>query len=310
MLTDGKLINIEGRIENTSRCNAHCVICPREKMTRPKVAMCYGVFTSVVDQLKELGARAISVFGYGEPLTDSNVCDKILYCTDNGLETHLTTNGALLDRDTAYNLIYAGLKNIRFSLHGCTPREYSRVHRKLDWLQVWSNLYHFKELNDGAGHPCTIHITSIPYVHDYITSEQLQDIRDTWEPYADYLEIWKPHNWGGKRKFREVKRRKNTCGRPFSGPVQVQADGDVIPCCFLTNAEIVLGNIYDDRLVDILNGNPYEQLRQKHTTGDLAGLPCDNCDQLNIDEEKPLLYSSRDPERTIGKTSTCKINVT
>lgn len=226
---DGKLINPEGRIENTSRCNASCIICPREKMTRPQITMCYGVFSTAVDQLKDLGVRAISVFGYGEPLLDTNVSDKILYCTNNGLETHMTTNGSLLDEEASYNLIYAGLKNIRFSLHGCTPLGYSRVHKGLDWLEVWSNFYRFVQLNNAAEHPCTVHVVSIPY-----NGEKVETIRKTWEPYCDHLEIWKPHNWAGGRSFRSVSRRKNTCGRPFNGPVQIQADGDVIPCCFLT----------------------------------------------------------------------------
>ena len=34
-----RLANPEVRIENTNACNARCVICPREKMTRPVVTM-------------------------------------------------------------------------------------------------------------------------------------------------------------------------------------------------------------------------------------------------------------------------------
>jgi hypothetical protein len=40
--------------------------------------------------------------------------------------------------------------------------------------------------------------------------------------------------------------------------------------------------------------------------GDMTGLICEKCDQLNIEDESPLLYSSRDATRTVGKTSSTK----
>ena len=47
----------------------------------------------------------------------------------------------------------------------------------------------------------------------------------------------------------------------------------------------------------------------KHRFGNLLGLPCLSCDQLNIEAQSPLLYSNRDPDMEINKTSTAKIIV-
>ena len=85
-------------------------------MTREKVMMCWGVFCNLVDQAKVLGAKTISVFGYGEPLLDENLEDKISYCSDNGLNTWVTTNASVLGMQRSYNLLNSGLKNIRFSV--------------------------------------------------------------------------------------------------------------------------------------------------------------------------------------------------
>jgi len=38
-LIKSKLEHPEVRIETTNHCNAACVMCPREKMTRPKTTM-------------------------------------------------------------------------------------------------------------------------------------------------------------------------------------------------------------------------------------------------------------------------------
>jgi len=302
MLKNGKLINGEARVENTNRCNTHCIICPRDRMTRPLATMEYGFFTNIVDQVIELGASNVSVFGYGEPLMDKNISEKILYCSSKGLETYVTTNGCLLDMEKSMDLIYAGLKNLRFSIHAITPLNYERVHKQ-NWLRTFGNFYTFCDINEKHGHPCKVHISTIP-----MHGESVDEVRKTWEKYADYLEVWKPHNWSDKMGYRVSEPKKNTCGRPFNGPLQVQADGSVIPCCFLTNSEIVLGNTNNNYIKDILDGGPYKELRERHTSGELDGLPCKTCDQRNESLESPLLYSNRDPSMSIGRTSTAKIS--
>ena len=304
MLKNGKLINPEARIETSNKCQLHCTICPREKMTRAKTVMCFGIFCNLVAQVKKLGATTISLFGYGEPLTDTGLEDKVEYCTSLGLDTFITTNSGLLTQERSENLIYAGLKNIRFSFHGVAPLAYETVHKGISWLTAWGNFYNFITVNRNHGNTCKVHVSVIP-----MHGETVSEISNTWERYCDYLEVWKPHNWAGGKGYRKSDRVKNTCGRPFNGPVQIQADGTIIPCCFVTNSEIVLGDTNDNSVESILNNEPYNRLREAHLTGDLKGYVCETCDQLNEEVESPLLYSTRDPKREIGKTSTCKISV-
>ena len=266
--------------------------------------MDWGAFCSIVMQSIQLGVKTVSVFGYGEPLLDKGLEEKIGYCADKGLETWLTTNGSILSMQRSFDLVNAGLKNIRFSVHAVTPYHYERVHTGLKWTETIRNIANFCHINKRVGSPVTTHLTCIP-----LNGEPISQVVDTWENHMDYIEIWKPHNWGGKKKYRESNPVLATCNRPFSGPIQVQADGDVIPCCFLTNSEIVLGNIYESTLFDILTGERYENLRWMHKTGKFHNVACETCDQRNIEDESPLLYSNRDEKRQVGKTSTTKFNL-
>ena len=140
--------------------------------------------------------------------------------------------------------------------------------------------------------------------------EDIETIKMFWDrPEVDFLEIWKPHNWSGVKKYREETPIKlKTCGRPHSGPIQIQADGKVIPCCFMTNGEVILGDTHKNTIEDIVKGKEYNAFRKKHETGNLKGLPCENCDQLYIGEN-PLLYSSRDKDRNINVTSSTKFKL-
>ena len=299
------LTNAECRIENTNRCQAHCAMCPRDTFTRELTTMPQGHFEQVVNQAHDLGAKTISVFGFGEPLMDGRIVDKVEYCFRRGLDTFITSNGGLLTDDLGARLLDVGLRHIRFSVHGLFAQDYHKVHRGLEFTKVLHNIHNFIRLNEKRFiNRCKVSVSVIP-----MRGESVEFIRDFWEYRVDWLEIWRPHGWGGAKGYRDLtEERKTTCGRVHKGPVQVQADGTVIPCCFLTNNELVLGDTYKNTIEEILKGDKYARLRHAHSTGNMAGLPCERCDQLNIGDN-PLLYSNRDERRTIGSTSSIKFNL-
>ena len=297
-----QLINPEVRIETTNLCNAACVICPREKMTRRKCTMGNDHFKDIVDEAEELGATDISLFGYGEPLMDRQLWIKLEYCA--GFNTNITTNGSLLDRNMSRALLGAGIRQIRFSAHGIGAN-YERVHNRLNWQEFITNVNEFIKINnDIYGHQCITEVSVIP-----MHGESVQQIRDFWEGTVDFLEIWRPHGWGGGKDFRPIARKKKTCGRPFRGPVQIQADGKMIVCCFDYDGKLAVGDTYENSIEEILKGDKFNDIREAHTTGKLDGLICQTCDQLNIEEQNPLLYSNRDKDMVIGKTSSTKFNL-
>ena len=272
-------------------------------MTRPQVIMPNEHFFMLVDEAKMLGADTISVFGYGEPLLDRDICDKIEYCTRQGMRTFITTNGSLLDIGTTYGLFEAGLSHIRFSVHGIFAKDYEAVHH-LPFTETLRNIFNFIVLNRKRNErKCETSISTIP-----MAGESIEDIRAMWEPHVNFLEIWKPHNWTDGRNFRKVIRRKQTCGRPFNGPVQINADGKMMVCCFDYDAKLTVGDTYENTIEEILRSDSFEHIRACHKSGNLEGLICDVCDQLN-EGDTPLLYSNRDPEMNLNTTSTTKVKI-
>ena len=298
-----KLLNSEVRIETTNLCNAKCTICARDRLKRPLTTMSMDMFRRLVDEVKSMGAETISVFGFGEPLLDINIAEKIGYCTDNGLKTFITTNSSLLDVKRSRELIDAGLSHIRFSAHGLY-KNYEKVHRGIKFDTFFRHTISFIKMSDGL---VTISVSAIP-----LHGESVESFVEFWKPgnMIDYLEVWKPHNWTSVKDYRgNTIQRKKTCGRPFSGPLQIQADGTVIVCCFDYNGKIVVGDTNKESIYGILKGAKFKAIREKHRSGNLYDLPCENCDQLNIGNDNPLLYSNRDPERKINCTSSTKFTL-
>jgi len=294
-----KLINKELRCETTNFCNAKCLMCPRDEMTRPKVTMGYDHFTDLVTQAYEMGAELISPFGFGEPLMDPTIIEKVEFCSRMGLKTFITTNASLLTLDIGRALLDAKLTHIRFSAHGIYDN-YEKVHWGLKFDKFMRNVFNFIKVRRDF--PCKVDVTVMP-----MNGEGIEEILNFWQGKIDDIEVWRPHGWGGAKQYRDGKRKLKTCGRPQVGPIQIQADGKVIPCCFLTNGEIILGDTYIDSIEDILKGEKYRELRRKHESGDLRGIICKSCDQLMIQETSPLLYSTINNE--INRTSSTKFNL-
>jgi len=138
-----------------------------------------------------------------------------------------------------------------------------------------------------------------------MADESIDDIRRFWEPNVNWLEVWRPHGWAGGRDYRDLNPKKKTCGRPFRGPVQINADGKMMVCCFDFDARLIVGDTYKKTIKEILKDKPFIRIREKHESGDLSGLICQTCDQLNEGEDV-LLYSNRDPDKQLGCTSSTK----
>jgi MoaA/NifB/PqqE/SkfB family radical SAM enzyme len=262
-------------------------------------------FKFLVDQAKALGAKTISVFGYGEPYFEPLFEEKIAYCTSLELDTFTTSNASLITEERAIKTLDAGLSHIRFSVHGLRDT-YEMVHKPLKWDVVMSNIDRFIRLNNERDWQCQVSISVIP-----MHGESIDLLRTFWEPHVDYLEVWKPHNWIDGRKYRKIKdkNRKVTCGRPHNGPIQILASGKMVVCCWDYNGQMVVGDTYINTIEEILKCEKFDHIRHCHKIGKVDGLLCANCDQLQDEDESPLLYSSRDTTREVGKTSSTKFKL-
>ena len=58
------------QVESTNICNARCVFCPRDQMTRRQGVMDQALYEKVVGECVELGIRHLRLHNYGEPFVD------------------------------------------------------------------------------------------------------------------------------------------------------------------------------------------------------------------------------------------------
>lgn len=286
----------EVRYEVTDHCNAICIMCPRDKHEhgRPHGIMDLEKYKRSIDEVVVLGAKKIVLTGFGEPLIDRTLEQKIAYAKSKNLNTYIITNGSLITRARAKSLIEAGLDEMRVSFYGMRPETYNLVMERLDYHVATSNLLGFLEERNGRG--LKKPKLELSYLVMKENESDVGAFREYWEPKVDAIEIWKPHNFGDGRSYRErhqVLELKNTCGRPENGPLQIQWNGEVIPCCYDYNNQIILGNAFEAPVLEILNGEKYRLLRWAHHNKHFRLFPyCDQCDQL-LPHADALVYTNR-----------------
>ena len=292
-----QLLHPEVRYEVTDHCNASCIMCPRDEHEhgREHGIMDQHDYEKSIDEVVNLGAKHIVLTGFGEPMLDKNLELKIAYAKKNGLSTYIISNGSVLNSKRAQKILEAGLDEIRISFYGMGEDTYNTVMQGLDFERTKNGLLKFIKLRDEQNYKTKIQISYLTLPEN---EKDEQNFREFWEPLVDAIEIWKPHNFGDGRDYRDrskkdIQLEKKTCGRPESGPLQIQWDGEVIPCCYDYNNKIILGNAFEQPVLEILNEKKYKLLRYAHKVGLFNIFPyCDQCDQL-LPHSDALVYSNR-----------------
>jgi MoaA/NifB/PqqE/SkfB family radical SAM enzyme len=302
-----KLLHPEVRYEVTDKCNATCIMCPRDKHDREHGIMAQDLYEKSVDEVVELGAQKIVLTGFGEPTLDKKLEQKISYAKSKGLFTYIITNGSTLSSRRAVSLIEAGLDEMRVSFYGMQPKTYNAVMQGLDFDRAMEGLLGFLDLRKKMKSGIRVQVSYLEMEENKSDTSYFQEF---WESKVDALEIWRPHNWSDGREYRSIdfsEELRNSCGRPENGPLQIQWNGEVIPCCYDYNNSIILGNAFSQSILDILNGVKYRLLRQAHRNKQFSAFPfCNQCDQL-VPHADALVYTNRhnlSPEAAVKLSNT------
>jgi organic radical activating enzyme len=289
-----QLLHPEVRYEVTDHCNASCIMCPRDKHEhgREHGIMDQAKYERSIDEVAALGAKKVVLTGFGEPMLDKRLEQKIAYAKSKGLSTYFITNASALTPVRSQKLLNAGLDEMRVSFYGMRPETYNAVMQGLDFDRTKKGVLEFLRLRDEMGKKTRVQMS---YLELKENASDTQAFREFWEPRVNAIEVWKPHNFGDGRDYRTRldDSKKTSCGRPENGPLQIQWNGEVIPCCYDYNNQIILGNAFETPVLELLNGPKYRLLRYAHRMKKFGMFPyCDQCDQL-LPHADALVYTNR-----------------
>lgn len=283
-------------IETTSKCNYSCPICV------PRTRNCHldmNEFYSIIDNNLDLFyKKAIWMDFNGEPLVDPYFFDRVKYMHSKGINTRLSTNGALLNEKNRIKMATSGISYVVVSIGTLNSSLYKQI-RGVDNLSiVLNNLIELKKCIDKVNSKTELQAVMID------TGESLN--REEFIEYFHKLGINVAfHNFTNRSK--SIKMDINPKKRNFDMYIRGECKGlrkniiilsncEVVTCCCDLLAQNSLGNLrdYDYSVKRLVKNGKLDKLISDLQNHEYHGA-CKNCSdwiyyQENAEEEYVTVY--------------------
>jgi len=247
------------QVESTNICNATCVFCPRDEMSRRQGVMDEALYRKIIDDCAALGIGHVRLHNYGEPFVDRHLTGKIAYAKLKGIgEVGVISNGSLLDEDVARGAVEAGLDAINISVDASGREVFERTRVGLKYDRVIANIERLVRIRAelGRAHPKLI----LSFVRQNNSDEERAFI-EHWRRVADKIHITDIHNWAGT-----LNRESDVhfpCYRQWL-TFTVLWDGRVSLCCADFDGKVILGDLRTSSIREVWESEAYRQVRREH----------------------------------------------
>lgn len=274
-------------IENTNCCNARCVMCPRDTLTRKRGFMEFGLFEKIMNELA--GARrkpVVHLHGFGEPLLDPLLPERIRLARACGIKhTYIVTNGSLLFSETSRKIIDAGLDRMKISFYGTDEESYNATMNGLDFTVSLQNVKDFMRIRKERKKRTPKLI--LQYLPQEANGAKIKEFQSLWRSLpdkkaGDCLNISSLDNFGGGKSYNIVGEKiVSVCFYPWTA-LSVLWDGRAVTCCVDYNGVQGLGDLNCQSIEEIWNGSVLSAIRRNFGKLDYSGFStCLNCDWVH-----------------------------
>lgn len=307
--------------ETTNYCNMTCIMCPRTSlMQRENQWLDAEVFERVLDQITPhrpedlekfwkfvretygttfdersenafyfyIVSRCVILHGYGEPLIDKNIADRVRACSRRGIPTYFSCVPANVTVKRAEQVMDAGLTVLKFSIDSLTDEDQKRIRgRPNNFTKAYKNVLDVLDMKHKKGYKTLIVPTMIALSNDEAAKEMHAEFLSLWKNLDVFAYVKSQDNRWYHQEDDDLENRSHYaaqyCEYPWTS-MTVMADGSVVPCTQDYDCEMALGNVKDESLDAIWNGERYREFRHWHVTGDFpAGHKCvERCDQVKL----------------------------
>ncbi len=267
-------------IEITNRCNLNCSFCGKNK--RDYRDMSLSEFELVINKIKRY-TDYIYLHVKGEPLLYSNLDSLLSICDNTNIKVNITTNGVFLKERLAILMNHFCIRQINISLH-------SENNKKSYFLDVFSS---------GKVLSTKMFISyRIWDLEEYKLNKKSTEIVDKIIEFYNLSPVIVDKLYNDKN----IKIASNTFVNKeniFTWPdvdndilvdgfcyglkthIAILSNGDIVPCCLDANGEIKLGNIFEDTLDVVLNGDTYKSLLKSFEDNKALHPLCKSCNFKN-----------------------------
>lgn len=275
-------------------CNIKCTFCTHslddEKIKEwgdKKQKVTFETFKKIIDEGMPKGLRSIAFNGTNEPLTVKDLDKYIKYAKDSGvLDIMFNTNGLLLTKEISKKLIESGLTRLMISIDAFKKETYEEQRIGANYEKLVENILNFLEVRKEMG--AKLPLVRLSFLAHANNIDEIEPFIEFWKDKIDFFAFQrlsdafmydeeKSESFREEFKMGEVEKDEFfDCSQPFVR-VMIRNNGDVLPCCVFYGMKLPIGNIYENSLYDIYNGDAMKKIKQTVNDPDKQSEACRVC---------------------------------
>ena len=268
-------------IEPVSTCNLRCPFCFQTDKSFTKKpfmgVMDFELFKKVVDEANDIGVRAITLGSRGEPTLHKQFADMISYISSKEkiFELKINTNATFLTKEVSRAILDNKVNQVVISGDHYIKDEYERLRLGSNFDEVVSNvdqLYNMRKKN----FPNSITEIRISGV-DNEKNLNREAYKNFWIKRADHVVAQYPLERWNTYENEVIEDLYDPCEYLWDR-MYVWFDGKVNPCDADYKSYLSYGNVNENTISDIWNGNTINKLRESHLNRKRTQIePCNKC---------------------------------
>lgn len=276
-------------IEITNRCNLTCSFCP--KTERPLADMEPALFSKIAEEVKPLTDQ-VYFHVMGEPLMHPDFTSFVQICADKGLPVAITTNGSMLNTESAESLLNPIVRRVNISLDSLQPDGNETLEQILSFtrrafecrpdLYINYRLWNLAAFSEGLESESNRRIckmiedafgVTIPLQGHSSGRKSLHMLNRL------YLHMDTRFEWPGEDE--SMTEKTHGFCHALSSHFAILVDGTVVPCCLDHNGVTVLGNCREQSISAIIGNHRATAMLKGFSEGRLIEPLCQKCTFIN-----------------------------
>jgi mycofactocin radical SAM maturase len=287
--------------EMTYKCNLSCIHCLSDSGRKKEGELTTAQCRRVIDELAEMKVFQFNIGG-GEPFMRPDFLDLMDYAHDKGIVTCISTNGTLIDEETARRLDNK-LVYIQVSLDGPTPASNDPIRGQGSFNKVLSALEHLRNRDIEVSINTVLTKLSFPELDKLTTLAAAYNAKlrvSRFRPSGRGKDSWSRLNvdkeqmvafskWlsrhlkvsTGDSFFSVSTEERKSLGLNMCGACKltccISPEGNVYPCAFLQEDDFLAGKLPADSFSTIWKTSKvYQSFRQ------LEIKSCESCHRFDM----------------------------
>jgi len=262
-------------LELVNRCDLECTMCYQGfRNDADKFTVDEKFLDKIFEDFKKNKLSALMLTA-SEPLLYKHI-DKVFKRAKEAeiMDVFLFTNGTLLNRKNSEMILNSSVTRMFVSIDAATEDTYNKIRVPLSKRLLETNrleklenkVKDFIKLRNSLN--SKLPLTRVSFVALEENKHEIEMFKNKWKGIVDSVEIQREISIDVYDKLKNIENggkhqnsvQKYNCNKPW-GDMTIYSDGTIGPCCNLVGRKTPIGNIKNNSITEIWNGDKMNLIR-------------------------------------------------